>query len=57
MGMGLSICHTIIENHKGILAVESKKDLYTTFTFDLGDAKSAEPEEGEFIDELQGEQF
>jgi len=57
MGMGLSICHTIIENHKGILAVESEKNLYTTFTFDLGDAKKMLPEEDKFIEELQGEEL
>lgn len=55
MGMGLSICHTIIENHEGILAVESEKDSYTTFTFDLGDAEKMLAEEDKHQEELHGE--
>lgn len=56
LGMGLSICHTIIENHKGILAVESEKDSHTTFTFDLDDANNLQHKENEFTEELHGEQ-
>lgn len=52
MGMGLSICHTIIDNHKGTLAVESEKDSHTTFTFDLGDALVAMAGQQELAKEI-----
>ena len=35
MGLGLSICHTIIENHGGELRVSSEPGQGTQFTFDL----------------------
>jgi signal transduction histidine kinase len=35
MGMGLSICHTIIANHGGKLTVDSADGEWTKFTFDL----------------------
>ena len=35
MGMGLSICHTIISNHEGSLSVQSEPGEGSTFTFDI----------------------
>lgn len=35
LGMGLSTCYTIIENHGGRLSVESDSSSYTEFSFDL----------------------
>ncbi len=35
MGLGLSICHTIIENHGGKLRAESSPGKGSVFTFDL----------------------
>lgn len=35
LGMGLSICHTIIKNHGGDIRVNSKPGEYSEFTFDL----------------------
>ena len=35
LGMGLSICHTIIENHGGSLNVSSEVGKFTVFSFDL----------------------
>jgi signal transduction histidine kinase len=39
MGMGLSICHTIVANHGGKLTVQSEKGKGSKFTFDLELAK------------------
>lgn len=35
MGLGLSICHTIMESHKGEIRVESELGVGTVFTLDL----------------------
>jgi len=35
MGLGMSICHTIIKNHGGQIAVESEEGQWTKVTFDL----------------------
>jgi two-component system sensor histidine kinase PhcS len=35
IGMGLSICHTIIQSHHGRLTVKSEEGVFTEFTFDL----------------------
>ncbi len=35
LGMGLSICHTIIENHGGSITVDSEVGRFTDFSFDL----------------------
>lgn len=35
LGIGLSICHTIIENHGGKLSMETRKNHGTTFRFSL----------------------
>ncbi|MCZ6805255.1 MAG: ATP-binding protein [Proteobacteria bacterium] len=35
MGLGLSICHSIIKNHGGDLSVKSQIGQWTEFTFDL----------------------
>ena len=35
MGMGLSICHTIVRNHQGDLRAESVEGEWTRFRFDL----------------------
>lgn len=42
MGMGLSVCHTIIRNHDGELRVESKEGEWAEFSFDLTLKSSAE---------------
>ncbi len=36
MGLGLSICHTILQNHGGELTVSSELGVGTEFRFDLG---------------------
>jgi len=35
MGLGLSICHTIVKNHGGTLSVESEVDKGSVFQFDV----------------------
>ncbi|TVP78026.1 MAG: response regulator [Puniceicoccaceae bacterium] len=35
MGMGLSVCRTIVENHGGTISVESEPDQHTTFTLTI----------------------
>jgi PAS domain S-box-containing protein len=35
MGLGLTICHTIIQKHGGAMAVKSEEGIGTTFHFDL----------------------
>ncbi len=35
MGMGLSVCQTIVRNHDGDLVVQSEPGAWTEFTFDL----------------------
>ncbi|CAH0990956.1 Sensor histidine kinase RcsC [Sinobacterium norvegicum] len=35
IGMGLSICHTIIQSHHGSLTVNSEEGVFTEFQFDL----------------------
>lgn len=39
LGMGLSTCHTIIDNHGGTLSVDTDSASYTEFCFDLALAK------------------
>jgi two-component system sensor histidine kinase PhcS len=40
MGLGLSICHTIIKNHGGQINIESEEGQWTRVTFDLPLASS-----------------
>lgn len=40
MGLGLSICHSIIQNHKGKITVESEDDGLTTFNIFLPASKN-----------------
>jgi signal transduction histidine kinase len=35
MGLGLSICHTIVKNHGGQIGIQSEEGQWTTVTFDL----------------------
>ena len=35
MGLGLSICHTIVKNHGGQIGITSEEGQWTTVTFDL----------------------
>jgi len=39
MGLGLSICHTIVKSHGGKLIVDSEENEGTTVTFDIGLAR------------------
>jgi two-component system, cell cycle sensor histidine kinase and response regulator CckA len=45
MGLGLAICHTVIQKHGGAIAVESKPGTGTTFRFLLPAARKLLPEE------------
>ena len=42
MGLGLSICHTIIKNHGGQISVRSEKDAYTEVVLELPLAETPE---------------
>lgn len=44
LGMGLSTCYTIIDNHDGVLSVESDSKTYTEFSFDLATSKQVNEE-------------
>ena len=35
MGLGLSICHTIVKNHQGRISVDSEQDSFTEFKIEL----------------------
>jgi signal transduction histidine kinase len=41
MGLGLSICHTIVKNHGGEISIQSEEGQWTTVTFDLPSASVA----------------
>lgn len=55
LGMGLSICHTIVSNHSGVLAIESSGENGTVFTFDLVDALSRPKDIETNYDQVSGE--
>jgi signal transduction histidine kinase len=40
MGMGLSICYRIIQEHHGSIVVNSERGKFCEFTVELPDAKS-----------------
>jgi two-component system sensor histidine kinase PhcS len=46
MGMGLSICQTIIRNHGGELRAQSKEGEWAEFTFDLAQADTEQTGDG-----------
>ncbi len=39
LGLGLSICHTIVKNHGGSISAKSEENRFTAFTFDLPASK------------------
>ena len=45
MGLGLSICHTVIQNHGGAIAVESEPGVGTTFRLHLPASRRLLPKE------------
>jgi len=55
LGMGLSICHTIVSNHAGALAIESSDESGTVFTFDLGDSLPRAKDIETNYDQVSGE--
>ncbi|MEQ9021256.1 MAG: ATP-binding protein, partial [Pseudomonadales bacterium] len=55
LGMGLSICHTIVSNHSGVLAIESSDERGTVFTFDLVDALARPKDIETNFDQVSGE--
>ena len=55
LGMGLSICHTIVSNHKGALTIESSDQSGTVFIFDLVDAMSRPKDNETNHDQVSGE--
>jgi len=42
LGLGLSICYSVVQRHGGLLAVESVADEFTRFSFDLPRAAGGE---------------
>ncbi len=50
MGLGLSVCHTIIKNHGGELAVKSEEGQGAEFRFDLPAAPVASNEEERLLE-------
>ena len=57
MGLGLSICHTITQNHGGSITVQSELGQWTRFTFDipLATQTSIETISEQFAMEVDGE--
>jgi two-component system, cell cycle sensor histidine kinase and response regulator CckA len=45
MGLGLTICHTIIKHHRGAIAVESEPDVRTTFHIYIPASRKVHPKE------------